>query len=227
MNKTTTTLNIPMPARSENPPQAQWKEARSVFPIYLALAKQLEIEVPFTQAKRSLPEKPDHEIFSQVHEWLDAMDQRVLVHQLRHLLQMTTLNASETGLRALIQRHLRKAKIPYGIATSGKRADIKNSLKALALKSDVVVIDGDMVREVKPEPDLFLLCQQTLKVEPADCLIVGDAVWDIYAARRSGIMSAGLLSGGFGEQELYNAGAMRVYRDASALLEGINELGFK
>ena len=124
-------------------------------------------------------------------------------------------------------RHLRKAKIPYGIATSGKRADIKNSLKALALKSDVVVIDGDMVREVKPEPDLFLLCQQTLKVEPADCLIVGDAVWDIYAARRSGIMSAGLLSGGFGEQELYNAGAMRVYRDASALLEGIDELGFK
>src|ERR1700744_6394759 len=104
-------------------------------------------------------------------------------------------------------RHLRKAKIPYGIATSGKRADIKNSLKALALKSDVVVIDGDMVREVKLEPDLFLLCQQTLNVEPADCLIVGDAVWDIYAARRSGIMAAGLMSGGFGEQKLYTAAA--------------------
>jgi hypothetical protein len=81
-----------------------------VFSIYLALAKQLEIEIPFTQAKRNLPEKPDLEIFSQVHEWLDSMDQRVMVHQLRHLLQMTTLNASETGLRALIQRHLRKTK---------------------------------------------------------------------------------------------------------------------
>jgi len=81
-----------------------------VFPIYLALAKQLEIEIPFPQAKRNLPEKPDLETFSQVHEWLDSMDQQVLVHQLRHLLQMTTLNASETGLRALIQRHLRKAK---------------------------------------------------------------------------------------------------------------------
>ena len=110
MSKTTTTLNIPAPARSESPRQAQWKEARSVFPIYLALAKQLEIEIPFTQAKRNLPEKPDLETFSRVHEWLDVMDQRVLVHQLRHLLQMTTLNASETGLRALIQRHLRKAK---------------------------------------------------------------------------------------------------------------------
>src|SRR5260370_39779111 len=38
------------------------------------------------------------------------MDQRGLVHQLRHLLQMTTLNASESGLRALIHRHLRKLK---------------------------------------------------------------------------------------------------------------------
>ena len=110
MNKTITTLNIPATTRSESPRQAQWKEARSVFPIYLALAKQLEIEIPFAQAKRNLSEQLDLEIFSQVHEWLDSMDQRVMVHQLRHLLQMTTLNASEAGLRALIQRHLRKAK---------------------------------------------------------------------------------------------------------------------
>jgi HAD superfamily hydrolase (TIGR01509 family) len=124
-------------------------------------------------------------------------------------------------------RHLHKAKIPHGIATSGKRVEIRNSLTALALKSNTVVIDGDMVREVKPEPDLFLLCQQTLNVNPTNCLVVGDAVWDIHAARRSGIMSVGLLTGGFGEQELYNAGAMRVYPDARALLQAIDELGFK
>lgn len=88
----------------------QWTEARSVFPIYLALAKQLKLEVPFSQAKRNLPEQPEQDLFIQVHEWLDSMDIRVQVHQLRHLLQMTTLNASESGLRALIQRHLRKPK---------------------------------------------------------------------------------------------------------------------
>ena len=112
MTKTLTTLNPPAPAkpRSAAPGQhTQWTEARSVFPIYLALAKQLEIEVPFPQAKRTLPEKPDIDLFSEVQAWLDAMDQQVMVHQLRHLLQMTTLNASETGLRALIQRHWRKA----------------------------------------------------------------------------------------------------------------------
>ena len=110
MSKTMTTLNIPAPAKSESPRQAQWKEARSVFPIYLALAKQLEVTIPFSQAKRNLPEKPDLDTFNQVHQWLDSMDLRVQVHQLRHLLQMTTLNDSESGLRALIARHLRKPK---------------------------------------------------------------------------------------------------------------------
>jgi HAD superfamily hydrolase (TIGR01549 family) len=122
---------------------------------------------------------------------------------------------------------LRRSKIPHGIATSGKHAEIKSSLKALSLTPVTLVVDGDMVAEVKPEPDLFLLCQQKLKAKRADCLVVGDAVWDIHAARRAGIMSVGLLSGGFGEQELYNAGAMRVYRDTAALHEAMDELGFE
>ena len=92
----------------DNSRQAQWVENRSVFPIYLALAKHLQIEIPFPPNKRVLPEKAELDLFTQVHTWLDSMDQRVLVHQLRHLLQMTTLNASESGLRALIMRHLKK-----------------------------------------------------------------------------------------------------------------------
>lgn len=108
MNKTTTTLKGPAPARPEVRRSEEWEELRSVFPIYLALAKQLEIAIPFPQDKRNLPEKPPLELFKQVQTWLDSLDQRVLVHQLRHLLQMTTLNASESGLRSLIQRHLRK-----------------------------------------------------------------------------------------------------------------------
>jgi hypothetical protein len=102
------TLNLPAPPKSDSSRQAQWEETRSVFPIYLALAKHLQIEIPFPQNKRVLPEKAELAFFSQVHTWLDTMDQQVLVHQLRHLLQMTTLNASESGLRALIMRHLRK-----------------------------------------------------------------------------------------------------------------------
>src|SRR5229473_3252007 len=99
---------MPAPTRPEVSRAEEWAELRSVFPIYLALAKQLEIAIPFPQDKRNLPEKPPLELFKQVQTWLDSLDQRVLAHQLRHLLQMTTLNANESSLRALIQRHLRK-----------------------------------------------------------------------------------------------------------------------
>ena len=102
------TLKIPSPAKTENVVQARWHEIRSVFPMYLALAKQLEVEIPFPQDRRILPEKPDAATFKQVEAWLDAMDQKVMVHQLRHLLQKTTLSDSESGLHALILRHLRK-----------------------------------------------------------------------------------------------------------------------
>ncbi|MGB9473071.1 MAG: hypothetical protein WBQ59_27245, partial [Candidatus Acidiferrum sp.] len=108
MNKTITTLNLSAPPKPDGARLAQWEEARSVFPIYIALAKHLQIEIPFAQNKRVLQEKPEEEFSKQVQAWLDAMDQKVQVHQLRQLLQTTTLNASESGLRALIMRHLRK-----------------------------------------------------------------------------------------------------------------------
>src|SRR6202790_2958537 len=100
-------LTSPSAPRTSETSQSRWAEAVSVSPIYLSLAKQLGISIPFTQ--RKLPETADSELFSQVESWLDSMDQRVLVYQLRHLLQMTTMNASESSLKSLIERHLRKA----------------------------------------------------------------------------------------------------------------------
>jgi hypothetical protein len=120
VNKTITTLNLPAPSKADGAKQAQWEELRSVFPIYVALAKQLQLEIPIPQNKRILPEKVDPELFGQIQKWLEVMDQQVMVHQLRHLLQMTTLNASESGLRALIMRHLRK---PSKTTTDRDKAD--------------------------------------------------------------------------------------------------------
>ncbi len=108
VNKTTT-LGSLSPSRPANSRLAKWVEDRAVFPIYLALAKQLEIEIPFPQDKRNLPDKPDLELFDEVEAWLDEMDQRVAVHELRKLLQTTTLNANEDSLCALIHRHLQKS----------------------------------------------------------------------------------------------------------------------
>lgn len=108
MNNTLTTLKTPGAVKGEIARQEQWEELRSVFPIYLALARHLEFEIPFGPERRNLPLKADAELSAEIQSWVNSMDQRVMVHQLRHLLQMTTLNASESGLRALILRHLRK-----------------------------------------------------------------------------------------------------------------------
>jgi HAD superfamily hydrolase (TIGR01549 family) len=122
-------------------------------------------------------------------------------------------------------KFLKDEKITFGIATSGRRPDINVSLNVLGVGDDVVVIERGDVLRAKPEPDLFLACQQKMNVRVEDCYVVGDAVWDLLAARRACMLSIGLLSGGYGEDELSRAGAYRVYRDPMELLNSLDELG--
>jgi HAD superfamily hydrolase (TIGR01549 family) len=120
---------------------------------------------------------------------------------------------------------LRKAGVLFGIATSGRRPEIDLSLEALGVGDDTVVIERRDVARAKPEPDLFLACQQKLGVPAEECYVVGDAVWDMLAARRAAMLSVGLLSGGYGEDELVSAGSFRVYRDPADLHRSLDELG--
>jgi HAD superfamily hydrolase (TIGR01509 family) len=121
--------------------------------------------------------------------------------------------------------HLREAGVPFGIATSGRRPEIDASLDALGVGPEVTVVERGDVLHAKPEPDLFLACQQRMGVAVADATVVGDAVWDLLAARRAGMLSVGLLTGGYGEDELVSAGAFRVYRDPEELDASLDELG--
>jgi HAD superfamily hydrolase (TIGR01509 family) len=121
---------------------------------------------------------------------------------------------------------LRARGIVHGIATSGRRPEIDRSLEALEVPDETVVIDRGDVARAKPEPDLFLACAAALGLEPEDCYVVGDAVWDLLAARRARMLSIGLLSGGYGSDELLQAGAFRVYADAADLHASLDELGF-
>jgi HAD superfamily hydrolase (TIGR01509 family) len=124
-------------------------------------------------------------------------------------------------------RYLRKAGIKHAIGTSGRKQDAKASLDVLELPADTVIVDRDDVERAKPEPDLFLACQARLGVEPEHCYVVGDAVWDLLAARRAEMLGIGLLSGGYGQEELYQAGAYRVYTNPAELLSSIYQLGLR
>jgi HAD superfamily hydrolase (TIGR01509 family) len=126
---------------------------------------------------------------------------------------------------AELLRELRDAGVTHGIATSGRRPEIDASLEALGIVPETVVVARGDVARAKPEPDLFLACAERLGVSPDQCYVVGDAVWDLLAARRARMLSVGLLSGGYGEDELQAAGAFRVYRDAEELRASLDELG--
>ena len=122
-------------------------------------------------------------------------------------------------------RFLRKHKVIHGVATSNRRPHINALLKTLGIPKETVVVDRSEVARAKPEPDLFLECQKRLGVTASECYVVGDAVWDLLAARRAGMLSIGLLSGGYGEDELFRAGAFRVFRDTADLHLYLDELG--
>jgi phosphoglycolate phosphatase-like HAD superfamily hydrolase len=72
-----------------------------------------------------------------------------------------------------------------------------------------------------------LAAAQRLGLAPENCLVVGDSVWDILAARRARALGIGLLAGGYGREELQEAGAFRVYEDPKDLLEHLDEVGVR
>ncbi|HUA30433.1 MAG TPA: HAD family hydrolase [Streptosporangiaceae bacterium] len=109
------------------------------------------------------------------------------------------------------------------LATSAKDEEIDFMLDALGARDSIttVVSSGD-VKQAKPEPDIVAKALRESGVGRNRAVMVGDAVWDMVAARRAGIQGVGVLSGGIAEADLRDAGATEVYADAEALLGAIS-----
>ena len=97
----------------------------------------------------------------------------------------------------------------------------------LGVPDGVPVVTRDQVAHAKPDPDLFLAAAEQLGADIEDSVVVGDSVWDLLAARRARALGVGLLSGGYGEEELARAGAYRVYADPADLLAHLDEVGVR
>src|SRR5262245_54435556 len=129
------------------------------------------------------------------------------------------------GARELLDA-LTGAGIPWAIATSGRLETAGPVLATLGVDMDrVPVITRDLVKYAKPDPDLFLAAAKRLGVPIESASVVGDSVWDMLAARRARSLGIGLLSGGYGLEELERAGAYRVYEDPADLLRHLDEVG--
>jgi HAD superfamily hydrolase (TIGR01509 family) len=130
------------------------------------------------------------------------------------------------GARELLMT-LSSMGVPWAIATSGAEITARPTLVMLGVPEGTPIVTRDQVAYAKPNPDLFLAAAERLGVPPGDCFVVGDSIWDLLAAQRAGALGVGLLSGGYGREELEEAGAYRVYEDPADLLAHLDELGIR
>jgi HAD superfamily hydrolase (TIGR01509 family) len=130
------------------------------------------------------------------------------------------------GARELLA-YLTSAGVPWAIATSGRIESAGPILAKLGVGASHTVVTRDQVSHAKPDPDLFLAAADRLGVPIEDSVVVGDSVWDLLAARRARALGVGLLSGGYGQEELERAGAYRVYQDPADLLRHLDEVGVR
>jgi HAD superfamily hydrolase (TIGR01549 family) len=122
-------------------------------------------------------------------------------------------------------KHLHRSRIRIAIATTGNRKQTALLLKKLTIPRGMPILTGDDVKKAKPSPDIFVAAAAGLKVQLRDCIVVGDSVWDVLAAGRKSALSVGMLSGGYGDEELHRAGAFRIYSDPRDMLLHLEQLG--
>ena len=129
------------------------------------------------------------------------------------------------GARELLAT-LTEAKTPWAIATSGRMETAAPNIAALGIDpTKIPVVTRDQVKYAKPDPDLFLAAAERLGAPIENAVVVGDSIWDMLASRRCRALGVGLLSGGYGQDELERSGAVRVYEDPLDLLKHLDEVG--
>jgi HAD superfamily hydrolase (TIGR01509 family) len=120
---------------------------------------------------------------------------------------------------------LKELDLPWAIATSGRMETAAANLRSLGLVPDgTTVVTRDQVNYAKPDPDLFVEAARRLGTKTQGSYVIGDSIWDMIAAARCGALGIGLLSGGYGREELMSAGALRVYDDPADMLIHLDEI---
>lgn len=122
-------------------------------------------------------------------------------------------------VRALVERLLADGK-QLALASSAKGDELK-TYKKIADIEDLIDIEtsSDDAEESKPNPDIFQAALERLVgVAAQDAIVVGDTPYDAEAARKAGIRTIGLLTGGWTSEELMKAGCIATYQDPADLL---------
>jgi HAD superfamily hydrolase (TIGR01549 family) len=197
-----------------------WREALEAGGIHLAVWRiHRQIGMSGGLFVNALARETGHEV---------SVEEAERIHQVhgeafkRYASQVRALPGAQELLA-----YLTKAAVPWAIATSGRYESARLSLDMLGVGDDVPIITRDLVRHAKPDPDLFLAAAGKLGMPIENSVVIGDSIWDLLAARRARALGVGLLSGGYGREELERAGAYRVYNDPADLLRHLDEVGVR
>jgi phosphoglycolate phosphatase-like HAD superfamily hydrolase len=114
------------------------------------------------------------------------------------------------GSRELIE-DLREHDNVVVLASSAKDWEVEHYIELLDAEEivDAWTTSAD-VEQTKPEPDLIKAALNKVDAD-GDAMLIGDTVWDVEAAKRAGVETLAVLTGGFSEQELRDAGARDVF----------------
>jgi HAD superfamily hydrolase (TIGR01509 family) len=191
---------------------------------YRAL-RQHGVVVPIWRIHRHIGMGGDHLVASLVSEDWDA-EHGDDVRTAEKPLYMSLIAEVEPleGARGLIT-DLRERGHAVVLASSAKPDEVDHYLDLLDARGivDGWTTSGDVER-TKPEPDLVAAAVE--KAGGGDAVMVGDSTWDCESAARAGVPTVGVLTGGFSEAELRDAGAARVYRSLAELRGDLEEAPF-
>jgi HAD superfamily hydrolase (TIGR01509 family) len=145
----------------------------------------------------------------------------------RHAEHYLTLSHEVRPLPGAVEllRTLSNLQLPWAIGTSGRLITADPNVRSLGLDpSEIALVTRDQVQYAKPDPDLFVEAARRVGATTVGSYVIGDSIWDMLAAARCGALGLGLLSGGYGREELKDAGALRVYDDPADMLAHLDEI---
>ena len=145
----------------------------------------------------------------------------------RHAELYVSLHAEVRPLPGAIEllRTLKRLDLPWAIGTSGRMVTAEPNVQSLGFEArEITLVTRDQVDYAKPDPDLFVEAARRVGSTTVGSYVIGDSIWDMLAAARCGALGIGLLSGGYGREELMDAGALRVYDDPADMLSHLDEI---
>ncbi len=137
--------------------------------------------------------------------------------------EVETMSRSRELIAALKERGHRVV-----LASSAKSDEVEHYLGLLGAREvvDAWTTSAD-VEKTKPAPDLVHAALERVGGQASDAVMVGDTPWDVKAAGAAGVQTLAVMTGGFSEQELRDAGAVAVFESVAELCERLDETALR